>query len=154
MRQVSVANAMWFQQMPSYVVTWIKQWLQRSNGQAEKSNLGHGQESEKMFLASTSHMIKIQQKRLRQSQRWRQTVSWRSSRACALFNPYCGGAVSWPTWQEVKIPLHHPSIITACCLSAQVSWNSLRFLRGSSASKGSTVTDSWPWIKEDGSMPL
>lgn len=42
---------------------------------------------------------------------------------------------------------------SSCCLSAQVSWSSLRFLRGSSASKGSTVTDSWPWIKEDGSTP-
>lgn len=36
-------------------------------------------------LHMMSHMIKIQQKRLRQSQRWRQTASWHSSRACALF---------------------------------------------------------------------
>lgn len=37
---------------------------------------------------------------------------------------------------------------------AQVSWSYLQFLRGSLASKGSTATDSWPWIKEDVSMPL
>lgn len=79
----------------------------------------------RVLICATFHIIKVHsgcQERLikiktkiKPKMQMNCALTRQQSRACPLFYPDCGGAVSSRIWQEVKIHLCHPSIIAACC---------------------------------------